>query len=397
MSEMPQIVKSRLARGRAAAESHPDANLLAAFSEAALPLTERQGVIEHLAICQDCRDVVALALPEDTVALQPREVEPRPAWRFLRWIPVAACIVVVGVAGLWQYNRQHAPVVAKFETISPISRQQPEAESTANVKAAPAQAGVVRKDPEVVRKDESYGDMVPPLRKKSIEADVPASPNFAMTAKAADQAAVLKNEIAPAPLIAESRMEEQPSRSLDHFVRAKPAAGLAGASTTVEVSSEAIAVEAPAAAIGSGVASMQKSVAVPSWRIASNDSLQRSLDQGSTWRDITIVPDITMGGNSRAGSNSVSSAPVPQAYPRPAIRALYTSGAEVWAGGAGGALFHTLDSGAHWMRVVPASPGVALTGDIVKITFDDSLHGSVATSTLQVWTTSDGGQSWGER
>ncbi len=394
---MPQIVKSRLARGRAAAESHPDANLLAAFSEAALPAADRQNVMEHLALCQGCRDIVALALPEMTVALQPKEVEPRRVWRFLRWVPVAACVAVVGIAGLWQYNRQHQSVVAKLETINPISRQQPEAASAANDKAAPAPAGLVRKDPGVARKDESYGDMVPPLRKKSIEADLPASPNFAMAAKQADQAAVLKNEIAPeaqipAPQIADSRTEDQSARSLDHLVRAKPAAGLAGASTTVEVTGQAVSVEAAAGAIGSSVATMQKAVAVPSWRIASNDSLQRSLDRGSTWRDITIVPDITVGGDFRAGSNS--NAPVPQAYPRPAIRALYTSGAEVWAGGAGGALFHTLDSGAHWMRVVPASPGVALTGDIVKIAFDDSLHGSVATSTQQVWTTSDGGQSW---
>ena len=390
---MPQIVKSRLARRQVGSDSHPDANLLAAFSEAAaLPAADRQGVMEHLALCQHCRDVVALALPETEVALQPREAEPRPAWRFLRWVPVAACVAVVGMAGLWQYHRQHAPVVAKLETISPISRQQPEAASAANDKAAPAQEGLKRKDPEGVRKDESYGDMVPPLRKKSIEADLPASPNFAMAAKQADQAAVLKSEIAPEPQTAESRIEDQPARSLDHLVRAKPAAGISGASATVEVSGEAVSVGVPAGAIGSGVATMQKVVAVPSWRIASNDSLQRSLDQGSTWRDITIVPDITVGGNFLAASDS--NAPVPQSYPHPAIRALYTSGAEVWAGGAGGALFHTLDSGAHWMRVVPASPGIALTGDIVKIAFDDSLHGSVATSTHQVWTTSDGGQSW---
>jgi photosystem II stability/assembly factor-like uncharacterized protein len=67
---------------------------------------------------------------------------------------------------------------------------------------------------------------------------------------------------------------------------------------------------------------------------------------------------------------------------------------EVWAGGSGGALYHTLDGGTLWTRVVPSDGGIVLTGDVVSIQFSDPQDGSVTTSSAEVWTTNDAGQTW---
>src|SRR5260370_16806372 len=62
MTEVPKIVYDRL-RAALPEQAHPDADLLTAFAEQALSAAEREGVLQHLALCEDCRDVVALALP----------------------------------------------------------------------------------------------------------------------------------------------------------------------------------------------------------------------------------------------------------------------------------------------------------------------------------------------
>src|ERR1700704_6633015 len=67
MTEVPKIVYDRL-RAAVPERAHPDADLLAAFAEQALSTTERDGVLQHLALCGDCREVVALALPAADVA-----------------------------------------------------------------------------------------------------------------------------------------------------------------------------------------------------------------------------------------------------------------------------------------------------------------------------------------
>jgi photosystem II stability/assembly factor-like uncharacterized protein len=74
-----------------------------------------------------------------------------------------------------------------------------------------------------------------------------------------------------------------------------------------------------------------------------------------------------------------------------AFRAVAAAGTDVWAGGSG--LYHSLDAGNHWTRIVPASADAMLTGDIVSLEFSDQ-HGKVATSTAEIWITTDGGQNW---
>jgi hypothetical protein len=82
------------------------------------------------------------------------------------------------------------------------------------------------------------------------------------------------------------------------------------------------------------------------------------------------------------------------ATPNPVFRALAATGSEVWAGGSNAVLYHSLDAGAHWTCVLPSSSGTELTGDITAVDFADLQHGRITTSTPEVWTTADDGQTW---
>ena len=78
---------------------HPDADVLNAFVEQALPPHERGQTLAHLAVCPDCRAVVALSLPpvEEVPEIQVEPVR-RPwfsGWN-LAW-PAAAALATVGL------------------------------------------------------------------------------------------------------------------------------------------------------------------------------------------------------------------------------------------------------------------------------------------------------------
>lgn len=142
---------------------------------------------------------------------------------------------------------------------------------------------------------------------------------------------------------------------------------------------------------------------MPRWTITSAGGLQRSYDQGNTWQNVDVSASAAsfngatdleaVAKTSRAKAKDADQALKRETTP-PTFRAVAASGADVWAGGSAGALFHSLDGGNHWTRVVPASAGTFLTGDIISLQFPDPQHGKVSTSTAEVWTTSDDGQTW---
>src|ERR1700747_2951504 len=110
MTEVPKIVYDRL-RAALPERTNPDADLLTAFAEQTLSTAERDGVLEHLALCRDCREVVALALPAaDMVPRQTADDDSvrttvsragasathklTLAWPTLRWAALAAVVRV---------------------------------------------------------------------------------------------------------------------------------------------------------------------------------------------------------------------------------------------------------------------------------------------------------------
>lgn len=185
------------------------------------------------------------------------------------------------------------------------------------------------------------------------------------------------------------------------------------AAETVEVASANAQVQTESASIGgpiNGRNLSQLSTVVPRWTISATGRLQRSFDQGKTWQvvDVNANPAYFFNADSSATSlqiaDKASRAKVPknkdsgkvakQEAGALTFRAVAATGSEVWAGGNGGALYHSADGGNHWNRIMPASTGTTLTGDIISLDFPDRQHGKVSTSTSEVWTTADGGQTW---
>src|SRR3954471_23057450 len=130
MANIPKIVRDRLlAPESVAAMNHPEADVLTAFSERLLPQAERDHVLEHLSRCGECREIVALALPENESnehAIPASRA--RFAWPEFRWAFIAAGLAAILIVGVLQYQLhvhrsgiaynkpQSPPALAKTET-----------------------------------------------------------------------------------------------------------------------------------------------------------------------------------------------------------------------------------------------------------------------------------------
>lgn len=145
---------------------------------------------------------------------------------------------------------------------------------------------------------------------------------------------------------------------------------------------------------------------LPRWSISGTGTLQRSFDQGNTWQDVNVSRaayqgrdlDISSGTAStkdaKAARAKEKSAGKKDAGTTVVFKAVTANGADVWAGGLNGSLYHSTDSGNRWTQVVPSSAGSVLTGDVVSIEFPDLQHGKLSTSTAETWITTDSGQTW---
>ncbi|HXU16318.1 MAG TPA: carboxypeptidase regulatory-like domain-containing protein [Terriglobales bacterium] len=95
MDRLQKLVADRL-RTQAVGQ-HPEAEVLSAFAENALPRNEREAVAQHLSACADCREILYLAAPP---LLEQQEVFAAPKARpyfALRWGTLIACIAIAAV------------------------------------------------------------------------------------------------------------------------------------------------------------------------------------------------------------------------------------------------------------------------------------------------------------
>jgi len=239
-------------------------------------------------------------------------------------------------------------------------------------------------------KQQAAGDL-------SSNMQVPAvSENVAVEAQSAQQETKTQNLDA-------GRLQDQstPQASGEDYAlakvgKAKPAANTPAGATTVSTMATRNFSQMSA---GPELAS---SAPAPRWTITSTGGLQRSLDQGVTWQGIDVIANPSYFTNATSlqisANNSRTKRKDAQALKRdaagPLFRAVASNGPEVWAGGSGGVLYHSQDAGDHWTRIVPASAGSTLTGDIVSLEFPDPQHGKVSTSAAEIWITADDGQTW---
>jgi hypothetical protein len=428
MQNLPKIVHARLQR--AADEIHPDADLLTAFAEQSLGESERGHVMEHLACCGNCRDVVALALPaiDDAGPASSSNSNVRsgsliPAWLTwpaLRWGVVAAGIMLVTSVGLLQYKertQQNAalipgPAQREEKIIAPL--QSPEHDSHVAGQAIVMSPEIAKQIPSrpMGRTDAAHGIRTDALALVQAPSEAPG-PRSLNTAAPPPSPSVLGAHPVDGPgasqmgtvnaegaqvagqseqLVAQNQtqalLQKQEANSLD-VVKAKDS-----------VEPQAGSNVAPAAAIPN--LSLQNGLrAFPRWAISSSGELQRSSDAGKTWEQVN-VSEIALANGTPTESTvelktqyrNKKARNKDQANPVVIFRAVSAVGPEVWAGGSSAMLYHSLDSGNHWTRVVPLESNGSLTGDIVSIEFPDAQHGTVATSAGEVWLTTDDGHVW---
>jgi hypothetical protein len=415
MTELPKIVYDRLRAALpnqpATEGSHPDADLLTAFAEQALSATEREGVIEHLARCGDCRELIALALPavaEADRATASRAGVPAPrklgfAWPSLRWAALAAGVVVAGAVLLMhpgKLNQTTQPAVNPqvATTAQPIPGPQiasaPLASPAMDQSAISRRTDAVQPKSELQPKKLKAGEVATPSlqaesgillaeskiadNKKDLrEADKLSAPSsagaraFNYNAPAVPRSSETVEVTAESPTVQAEVSSEMAQNSTRAIAKAKPAS-----QTETSEAQNAFAASAGEAPLqGRSVASMAK-LAAPSsptrarnvtWTIAAG-VLQRSLDSGQSWQTVL-----------HADHSLLCYTPHDQ---------------DVWAGGQAGTLFHSADGGVTWLQVQPSIKGQPLTSDITHIDVRGPAEVVISTSNHEIWSSADNGKTW---
>jgi len=429
MTEVPKIVHDRLRGalpernlpGRAAPEqAHPDADLLTAFAEQALSATERDGVLDHLALCGDCREVVAVALPaadmvpprtaphtapqtadEDRVRTDVRTTvsragAPAPqklsfAWPTLRWAALAAGVAVAAAVLLvhpGKLNQATLPSVNPqvATTAQPASAPQTGSSSAASSVlssqiASPSadQSAVRAKINEAPAKSElrlskklAAGRVVPPPRAES---------GMLLAGNKKDSGQADKLSAAPS---AEARAFGYDAPSRQRATETVEVSG-AAAAVTAESSTENVLMarnDAPrnnAPAIEKAKPALQQKEAdeaeqkTPAVAVPGRAGLQArnvmSAAKLASPASQSLAPRVTWSIKAGILQRSLDSG---QSW-QDALHAdhpllCYASHDEdVWTGGQAGTLFHSVNSGVTWVQVRPSIKARQLGSDITRI------------------------------
>ncbi len=368
MADLPKIAIRRLHAISAAAGIHPDPNVMSAFVENSLPRDARAPVVQHLAQCAECREVVFLSSPDQAAVLAAGAFAPSKwlTWPVLRWGAAAAAVVVVvaavslhhpsgGSSTLSSQIQMTDIPTAKEKSAAPVQEEKREASAVAKISSAPAE---VKNDAMA----DAAGKRLDEVKKQA------ASPTLAQNPPP------VENELREG-----RRDESAKAQAVEVTPAAVPVQSGAAASSQVVPGRAKDAVTQPVAGTNQGLAPeaaaarsrqvMLPAMIAPRWTLTADGTLQRSLDFGRTWQTVQVA--------SQAG-----------------FRALAANGKDIWVGGSKGSLYHSTDAGQNWAQVQPVAGGQALTGDIIGVEFPDALHGKLTTSGNQIWTTQDGGQSW---
>jgi hypothetical protein len=431
MEKVPNIVRERLKLQPG--EDHPDADLLTAFAEQALPEQERSRVLTHLSRCADCRDVLALAVPPvtDSISLDTAHPAPWFQWRVLRWGAAVACVVIVGSAVLLKREAM-APESASIAVVREEQQSEQLAyqhSDRADVSSTPQMKESIP-SAKRVEADKDAGQLRDRVLKSAVSPKLPAVPQAHPQALSVlDEKPVIGGALGAGPASAGyvagmkaggAVWEAAPPQIVAETKKPAPESRAATDLTVLEKSTETVQLESAAAApapapslanelsadkreaigkakaaigamqvqgqsesveVSSNQATRSETVAqkmdrsklrrslVSRWTISADGQLQHSIDAGQTWQPVTVAE-------------------------KASFRALSANGPDIWVGGAAGLLYHSRDSGFTWAQVKPSYAGTNLSADIAAIEFTDILHGKITTANGEVWITDDAGQTW---
>jgi len=449
MTDVPKIVYDRLRAARperalpdrtlaertGPERAHPDADLLTAFAEQALSATERDGVLEHLALCGDCREVIALALPAADMAAAPIATEteavratPIPAksernflaafaWPRLRWAALAAGVAVVASVLLMhpgKLNQATPPSVNRQVAITAPAASAPQiasssvpassiAPSPMGQSAISARTNEARPKSEVrLSKKLNAGEALSPPHQAEHGMLLAENENHSGQAgkrSAAPSAGAFAFDASNSPRATETvevsgaaaAVEVAPSADDTLMARNETPAIEKAKPALQEKEMETKEQQKTQAAVVPGLARSQVRAMMSSAKLASPVSqplahhvtwvitggvLQRSLDSGQSWQNALRTDHPLL---------------------------CYASHEEdVWAGGQAGTLFHSADGGVTWVQVQPSIKAQQLSSDITHIDVRGDVHGDVhgpaeivlSTSNNEIWSSADGGKTW---
>jgi hypothetical protein len=443
MDQLPKIAQQRL-QTSAKPGVHPDPDLLTAFVEKSLNDRERSQVLQHLTDCADCRDVIALALPD--AAFPPSPVPQKSnwlSWPVLRWGALAACVVVVSTAVTLHYQRRQ-PIdtyVAEKTQSAPTSSaeiriaQQP-GEKLAAKAAPPA--------PFQSERDLAVASQLAKQKGRNLDSGRtdPAQPEvFALRAQNQEKENRDKKDELGNNRLADASADKSAGKpaGFEGMIAASPApvpsAKPAQAAPAAEARNDSV--NAPPGAVtetvtvdGAGASALEatqtpeqkakdeatrnearKEVQAAGAGAAGAiggrkaDSLSTTVEQSASGnyakrsRAVYSPPRWTLSADGLP-QRSFDSGKTWQTIPvasNVAFRALAANDSDVWVGGASGVLYHSPDAGQHWIRVYPTADGQHLTTDIVTVEFSDVQHGKLTTSNHETWITSNAGETWQKR
>src|ERR1019366_8920975 len=441
MMEVPKIVYDRLRAASlervgpdptAPAQAHPNADVLTAYAEQALSASERDSVLEHLARCGDCRELLALALPPAEIVAAPIAIEtdadratawragaparrklnfawPALAWPTLRWaalaagVAVAAAVLLVHPGKLNQVapsaNRATVPVASGPQIATSIATSpaasSPVATPSTDQLAALAKTEEPQRKPELRLSKKlkagqavmpphpaEYGMLLADNKKDSGQSDkAPAAPSAGVRAfnyeASAGRGANETVEVSGATGGVETESSSLKAMAQNEMpvVKAKPAPpGIEG--------NRLQKAEAPA---GPGTAMLQTRNVMSKSASKLTSSAAPALAHNATWA-------ITAGVLQR----SVDSGQIWQEALRVDHPLLcYAShDQDVWAGGQAGTLFHSADSGVTWLQVEPSIKALPLTSDITHIDMRGAAEVVLSTTNHEIWSSADSGKTW---
>ncbi|HVB40985.1 MAG TPA: zf-HC2 domain-containing protein [Terriglobales bacterium] len=355
---------------------HPDANQMSALLGGELQGTARRAVIAHLSQCAECRQWTGLAqsareavMPAATPA---RSHQP---WIFYA-LPAAAALALAGALWLRPALIVTAPAPPHATTVpvhhSPASRLPP----------APP--------PALTPEPAQY---VPPAVEDVLVVPTPA-PRSAVASLAS---------LAALPAPSAPSGEFQPAIDFSPLMTgfqdqtAETSAEVQFANQFLPLNSSSSAMPGPTAT----AASSNPDLAVLATPAAQGfvPVLQRARPLSGPYAPrSTPAPDGALGWTvSRGGAllHSIGTgiwAAVPL-VPGVHFRAIFASGAHIWAGADADQLFASTDRGAHWRHLaLPESTPHATHID--SIAFSNAHRGVVRLDNGHVWITADGGTTW---
>jgi len=452
MTDLPKIVRERMQA--AVAGDHPDPDLLTAFAEQTLPERERTPLLNHLARCADCRDILSLAaVPAGSIATQTKDTRvarlaPWFTFPVLRWSALAACLVIVSTAVLLHRDLKTAySTKDERHEAAPIDPGTP-AES-ARADSAPVSSPTETKtktlaDAQVSGSPSLSAAATPPKasREKSLVAHIPApgqsvggvlrqpgppaapaasvaSPVFAKDLRDHRQMDAARGAFAfgmgngsalpppaPAPPPAAPTNKDVPAPNLPANAQnytTQSTESLAQMVDAVNADSDKSdkKVEIPGRAKTAAAPASAALAVAPSDELEMQKSIAPALEASRARKELarSVRPEslrwnISSDGQLQRSADSGRSWQPVTVVQGATFRALTFNGPDIWVGGAAGSLYHSSDAGGHWTQVKPVANRVSLSGDIAAIAFTDPQHGKITTTNGQTWSTSDGGQSW---